>query len=112
VAGSVRELAGLVGLRSSTSLWRMAHGRTVPGLAVVEMLRQFCQKHHLVMPKELIYYAIQNESEANVRLIAAAPELLAALQKMIDVAQNQRSAEQEDDALESALIAINKAGDL
>lgn len=52
VAGSVRELAGLVGLRSSTSLWRMAHGRTVPGLAVVELLRQFCQKHHLVMPKE------------------------------------------------------------
>jgi len=66
-------------------------------------------KDAVVVASIPIYYASQNESGANVRLITAAPELLAALQKMIDVAQNHRSAEQEDDALESALIAINKA---
>ena len=52
VAGSVRGLASAVGLRATTSLWRMAHGQTRPGMAVVQLLEQFCRKHHLIMPKE------------------------------------------------------------
>ena len=50
--------------------------------------------------------------EANAVMIAAAPDLLAALQKMVEVAQHLRSANQEDEALRSALIAISKAEDL
>ena len=52
------------------------------------------------------------EAMANMRLASAAPDLLEALQKMVDVAQHLRSANQEDEALRSALIAISKAEDL
>jgi hypothetical protein len=52
VAGSVRGLASEIGLRATTSLWRIAHGKARPGLAVMQLLEQFCRLHRLAMPKE------------------------------------------------------------
>jgi hypothetical protein len=52
VAGSVRGLASEIGLRATTSLWRIAHGQTRPGMAVMQLLEQYCRLHRLAMPKE------------------------------------------------------------
>lgn len=56
-----------------------------------------------------------DENEANARLIAAAPELLQALQKMVrefgyDVVHPNGLVHDEHDAIQSAMLAIAKAG--
>ena len=49
------------------------------------------------------------EAEANARLIAAAPELLEALQKMVSKAYKQNWNDAYPEELQSAQSAINKA---
>ncbi len=82
------------------------------GLYHVGNRQEIWDKEGVTIAVVPVYHATPRESEANAALIAAAPDLLAALQEMVDVAQNQCPSEQEDDALRSALTAINKAGDL
>lgn len=49
------------------------------------------------------------EAEANAKLIAAAPELLEALQKMVSKAHKQNWNDAYQEELQSAQAAINKA---
>ena len=51
----------------------------------------------------------EKENQANARLIAAAPELLKALEKMVSILENARMKEFHMDVLEESKQAITKA---
>ena len=53
IAGSVEVLTQALGLRSYTSLWRIAHGKTVPSRAVMCLLIRYCKEHAVGMPLDV-----------------------------------------------------------
>lgn len=63
-------------------------------------------KNHIVFGKE---YPAEMTSKANKAIIAAAPELLEALQKMVSKAYKQNWNDAYPEELQSAQAAINKA---
>lgn len=62
--------------------------------------------NHIVFGKE---YPAEMTSKANKDLIAAAPELLEALQRMVNKAHKQNWNDAYPEELQSAQAAINKA---
>lgn len=71
--------------------------------------QEIWDKDAVVIAVVPIYHAIPRGSKANAHLIAAAPDLLAALKEMVGAAQYFSSDGHEGYALQCALDALDKA---